>query len=77
MVPVSTMPAVLDRMFVFVPKRIAWLMPQNSDAGDVRVSGLQTKKRSHTQSMHMEKGDVIVRLALPHPTRRTLRRTRS
>lgn len=42
-VPVSTMPAVLDRILVDAPKRIAWLMPQNSDAGDVRVSGLHAK----------------------------------
>lgn len=55
-VPVSTMPAVLDRMFVFVPKRIDWLMPQNSDAGDVRVSGLQERKCVRTPSACTCKG---------------------
>ena len=39
-VPVSTMPAVLERIDVDVPYLIDWLMPKNSDAGDVRVSGL-------------------------------------
>ena len=39
-VPVSTMPAVEDRMFVDAPYLMDWLMPKNSEAGDVRVIGL-------------------------------------
>ena len=34
------MPAVLDRIDVDVPYLMDWLMPQNSEAGCVRVSGL-------------------------------------
>lgn len=30
------------------------------------------KMRSHTQRMHMQRGDVIFRLALPDPTQRAL-----
>ena len=40
-VPVSTMPAVEDRMFVDVPYLMDWSMPKKSEAGDVRVRGLQ------------------------------------
>ena len=39
-VPVSTIPAVVLKIAVDVPYRMDWLMPQNNDAGDVRVSGL-------------------------------------
>ncbi len=39
-VPVSTMPAVLDRIEVEAPYRIDWLIPQNSLAGNVVVMGL-------------------------------------
>ncbi len=39
-VPVSTMPAVLDKIDVDVPYLMDSLMPQNSDAGEVRVIGL-------------------------------------
>ena len=39
-VPVSTIPAVSDRMFVLVPYRICWLIPQNLLEGLVVVIGL-------------------------------------
>ena len=41
-VPVSTMPAVFDRMLVDVPNLIDWSIPKKSEAGDVLVIGLQT-----------------------------------
>ena len=44
-VPVSTMPAVEDRMFVDVPYLMDWSMPKKSEAGDVRVRGLQSGGR--------------------------------
>ena len=40
-VPVSTIPAVSERMFVDEPYRIDWSMPKNSDAGNVSVIGLR------------------------------------
>ena len=39
-VPVSTMPAVVERMVVLAPYRIDWSIPQNSEAGEVVVRGL-------------------------------------
>ena len=40
-VPVSTMPAVEDRILVDVPYLMDWSMPKKSEAGDVCVRGLQ------------------------------------
>ena len=39
-VPVSTIPDAFDRICVEVPYRIDWSIPQNEDAGSVRVIGL-------------------------------------
>ena len=39
-VPVSTMPAVLDKMFVDEPYLIDWSMPQKKLEGEVGVIGL-------------------------------------
>ena len=50
-VPVSTMPAVVERMLVDVPYVMDWSMPKNSDAGDVRVRGLSKRGRRHHVSM--------------------------
>lgn len=56
-VPVSTMPAVVERMVVEVPKRIDWLIPQNSLAGDVEVMGLLIKV--------MSVGEISIQTKIP------------
>ena len=39
-VPVSTIPAVVERIVWLVPYTTDWSIPQNSDAGEVLVRGL-------------------------------------
>lgn len=53
MVPVSTIPAVVDKMLVEVPYWTDWLMPQNSLAGEVLVIPLRSKSQlSSLQKTH-------------------------
>ena len=47
-VPESTIPAVLDRMLVLLPKRICWLIPQKLLAGLTVVIGLQERLTAYS-----------------------------
>ena len=60
-VPVSTMPAVLERIDVDVPYLIDWLMPKNREEGDVLVIGLKRHVRHaeiyHAQQRYVREGN--------------------